>query len=76
MALFATHLFHIVISSLYIANPGPPSSGMDLGIHLVVGFHQMFNVIIRPVLFYSSVLLIRFTWLLGHRTNNNYGEVC
>ena len=50
MALFATHLLRIVISSLFIANPGlTPSSGIVLVIHLVIAFHQMLNVIIRFV---------------------------
>ena len=71
MALFAAHLARIVISPLLIMNPSP-SSGILLAFSLAVYFHQMLNVIIRSVHFYSFVLLITFTWL-GHRTNNNFG---
>ena len=59
MALFATHLVRIVISTLMEANTSP-SSGMLLAFALVVSFHQMLNVIIRSVHFYSLVLLITY----------------
>ena len=69
MALFAAHLGRIVLTPLYEVTQ---SSGIILAFNLVVDFHQMLNVIIRSVHFYSFVLLIIFTWL-GHRTNNYFG---
>ena len=66
MALFTIQLIRVVFTDV-------PAESTPIILNLVAVIHQMFNVIIRPVLFYSSVLLIRFTWLLGHRTNNNYG---
>ena len=74
MALFATHLVRIVTSALMEVNPASPSKGILIAFAFIVYFHQMLNVIIRSVQFYSFVLLITvtFTWL-GHRTNNNFG---
>ena len=50
MALFAIHLVRIVLTPLYEVNQ---SSGILLAFELVVSFHQMLNVIIRCVHFYS-----------------------
>ena len=69
MALFAAHLGRIVLTPLAEVNQ---SSGILIAYILVVSFHQMLNVIIRSVHFYSFVLLITFTWI-GHRTNNHFG---
>ena len=70
MALFAIHLVRIVLTSL-LAAKSSPASGINFVLIFVIAFHQMFNVIIRSVHFYSFVLLITFTWL-GHRTNNYF----
>ena len=70
MALFAIHLVRVVFSTLLYANPS--SECIVLVFDLVVYFHQMLNVIIRSVHFYSFVLLITFTWI-GYRTNNYFG---
>ena len=82
MALFAAHLARIVISILMevpIINPSWSQSlaisidmRLNLAFALIVSFHQMLDVIISSVHFYSVTLLIIFTWL-GHRTNNNFG---
>ena len=72
MALFATHLARIVLTILSGDPNAPNSSDVLLGFDLIVPFHQMINVIISSVYFYSFVLLITFIWL-GHRTNNNFG---
>ena len=75
MALFATHLVRIVFTLLLATEH---YSILDTGFTyevafpFIVSFHQMLNVIISSVLFYSFVLLMTFTWL-GHRTNNNSG---
>ena len=71
MALFAAHLGRIVLTCLLEVNPSP-SYDLLFAYDLVVSFHQMLNVIIGSVHFYSFVLLITFTWL-GHRTNNHFG---
>ena len=70
MALFAIHLVRIVFTSLF--KTYYPSNGIVLAFTSVVYFHQMLNVIIRSVHFYSFVLLISFTWL-GHRADINFG---
>ena len=59
MVLFATQLVRIVISTMLYAYP---NSSMVLAFGLVVYFHQMLNVIIRSVHFYSFVLLITVTF--------------
>ena len=64
MALFAAHLGRIVISLLY---EGTESIGIALAYGLVVSFHQMLNVIIRSVHFYSFVLLTTFTCRASHQ---------
>ena len=64
MALFAIHLVRIVLTPLYeawAAIKAPEPSGINLAFDLAVVFHQMLNVIIRSVHFYSFVLLITFT---------------
>ena len=71
MTLFATHLVRIVLTCLMEVNPSS-SNGFLFALNLAIVFHQMFNVIIRSVHFYSFVLLITFPWL-GHRTNNHFG---
>ena len=78
MALLAAHLVRIVITILWEVTKQFQSYTFDTGMRLElaftlsVSFHQMLNVIIRSVHFYSFVLLITSTWL-GHRTNNNIG---
>ena len=79
MALFAAHLARIVVTILQevftssIATFSIATTyRLTLAFGLIVSFHQMLNVIISSVHFYSFVLLISFTWL-GHRTNNNIG---
>ena len=72
MALFAIQLVRVV---LYILIPNIPgvSNNFQISSYLVMGIHQMFNVIIKSVHFYFFfVLLITFAWL-GHRTNINFG---
>ena len=61
MALFATHLVRIVLTSLFQVNPHP-SKGIVLAFDLVVSFQRMLNVIIRSIHFYSFVLLITVTF--------------
>ena len=73
MALFVAHLGRILVTILQ----GMPyniatHSHLDIAFPFIVSFHQMLNVIISSVHFYSFVLLITFTWL-EHRTNNNIG---
>ena len=70
MALFATQLVRIVMSILDKRDGNPTNFGVAFD--LIVVFHQMVNVIISSVHFYTFVLLITSTWL-GHRTNNNIG---
>ena len=73
MALFAAHLARILITILEGVLQSitmAASFDINLAFTLIVSFHQMLNVIISSVHFYSFVLLITFTWL-GHRTNNN-----
>ena len=76
MALFAAHLARIVITILLeteMQNYNLATySNFKIAFPFIVSFHQMLNVIISSVHFYSFVLLISFTWL-GHRTNNNIG---
>ena len=60
----------IVISILDEVDGNP--TNFNLAFELIVVFHQMVNMIISSVHFYSFVLLITITWL-GHRTNNNIG---
>ena len=74
MALFAAHLARILVTILLEMQnyTFATYSNLDIAFPLIVSFHQMLNVIISSVHFYSFVLLISFTWL-GHRTNNNIG---
>ena len=57
MALFAAHLVRIVLTCLFKVNPSP-SIGFLFAFNLAIVFHQILNVIIRSVHFYSFVLLI------------------
>ena len=75
MALFAAHLARILItilSELLSSYTVDTITRLEFAYTLIASFHQMLNVIISSVHFYSFVLLITFT-LLGHRTNNNSG---
>ena len=75
MVLFAAHLVRIVFTILPEVFPSytpATQAALNLAFTLIVSFHQMLNVILSFVHFYSFVLLITFTWL-GHRTNNNIG---
>ena len=76
MALFAAHLARILITILSEVLQSYTLATaifrLNLAFTLIVSFHQVLNVIISSVHFYSFVLLITFTWL-GHRTNNNFG---
>ena len=76
MALFAAHLVRIVVTILpeVVQNSTLASvaTRLDISFAFMVSFHQMLNVIISSIHFYTFVLLITFTWL-GHRTNNNIG---
>ena len=67
MALFAVQLVRVVLSCL------PLNTSTILAFNLTIGINQMFNVIIISVHSSSFILLITLTWLLGHRTNNNFG---
>ena len=73
MALFAIQLVRFVLSTLL---PGEaeagPATAFRLTFEIVVGIHEMFNVIIKSIYFYFFCFMT-FTWL-GHRTNNNFGE--
>ena len=68
MALFAAHLVCIVISTLLDENPFP-SSGMLLAFFLVVYFHQILNVIITSIHFYSFLLLITVTFTFARASH-------
>ena len=71
MALFAIQLVRVVLISLSAVQTSV--SIVDSALNLVIGIHEMLNVIIISVYFYLFlVLLITFTWL-GHHTNNNLG---
>ena len=76
MALFAIQLVRVVITSLVdqeLAGEVPLS--LTLALDVVIFIHQMLNVIIRSVYFLFILFLLKtnFTWLLGHRTNDNFG---
>ena len=66
MALFAIHLVRIVLTLLW-AYSMFTSGGFYLAFDLVVSFHQMLNVIINSVHFYSFVLLMTFTCRGSHQ---------
>ena len=69
MALFAIQLVRVVL--FILEESEMLSYNSQNSIYLVIGIHQMLNVIMRSVHFYLFFfLLITFTWL-GHRTNNN-----
>jgi hypothetical protein len=70
MALFAVQLVRFVISILEAQQP--EANALWAGLELVIGIHEMLNVIIRSVHSTTFVLLMTFT-SLGHRTNNNFG---
>ena len=79
MGLFAAHLARILTTILlemqsYVTSDTSELEflNLDFAFPFIIFFHQMFNVVISSVHFYSFVLLIIFTWL-GHRTNNNIG---
>ena len=50
MVLFAIQLLRVLLSSLYLADP---MENLLDGLDIVVSMHQMINVIIRSVYFYS-----------------------
>jgi hypothetical protein len=55
MALFAIQLIRVVLSSLVsqiASNDVTKPPGSVIGMEFVIGIHEMFNVIIRPVHFY------------------------
>ena len=64
MALFAAHLGRIVLICLLEVNQ---SNGLLFAYDLVVNFHQILNVMIRSVHFYSFVLLITFACRASHQ---------
>ena len=55
MALFATHLVRIVLTIVSLHPPVPNSFDILLGFDLIIPIHQMINVIISSVYFYSFV---------------------
>ena len=67
MALFAIQLVRVVLSIL--SNQG---NNFQISSYLVMGIHQMFNVIIKSVHFYFYYFTDNITWL-GHRNNINFG---
>ena len=69
MALFAIQLLRLVLQSL---PDTVQTSSTYIAVKIVVGVHEMVNVIIRSVHLYIFCFLITFTWL-GYRTNNNFG---
>jgi hypothetical protein len=73
MALFAVQLLRFVLYNLSV--PMPQSDSEEYTIfsatyEIFIVTNEVFNVIIRYSI--SFVLLITFTWLLGHHTNNNF----
>ena len=50
-----------------------PSQSLTIALEVVVPIHQALNVIIRSVRFTYFFLLITFTLLLGHCTDDNFG---
>ena len=72
MALFAVQLVRVVLTSLPEQHWQTEVNGPWGGLELVIGIHEMLNVIIRSVHSTTFVLLMTFTWL-GHRANNNFG---
>jgi hypothetical protein len=77
MALFVIQLVRVVLSSLLLTSHLQTTRSTSFGIALdsVIGMHEMLNVIIRSVHFYFFCFTDNFffTWLLGHRTDNNFG---
>ena len=54
MALFAIQLVRVVFTSLpEVQSNGPAPAGLDIASNLIIGMHQMCNVIIRSIHFYS-----------------------
>ena len=51
MALFAIQLVRVVLSSLVLGELSSELTGTDVGDKLVIGIHEMLNVIIRSVQF-------------------------
>jgi hypothetical protein len=78
MTLFAVQLVRVVLISLAEqqlelgTEVSGPTAGPLAGLYLVIGIHEMLNVIIRSLHSTTFVLLMTFTWL-GHRANNYFG---
>jgi hypothetical protein len=72
MALFAVQLVRVVVTSLMDQQRKSGVNGPWAALQLVIGMHEMLNVIIRSVHSTTFVLLMTFTWL-GHRADNNFG---
>ena len=66
MALFAIQLVRVVIISVIIGTAGqtPLLANLLTTSDLVIGIHQMLNVIINICSFYFIFLLMTFTYLL------------
>ena len=68
MALFAIQLVRVLFYIL------PSVQQHTIAGDLITGINEMFNVIIISTSFVFTDLLITFTWLLGHRTNNDFNN--
>ena len=53
MALFAIQLVHIVVTSLVEPQAVQTQPGLTFGLELVITIHEMLNVIIRSVPFFT-----------------------
>jgi hypothetical protein len=69
MTLFAIQLVRLVITCM----PGTPDFSL-IALNVITGINEMLNVIIILIcsFFTFFVLLITFSWLLGHYTDNNF----
>jgi hypothetical protein len=53
MALFAIQLVRVMLTILWAQTESTEFTGLEVGMKLVISIHQMLNVIIRSVHFYS-----------------------
>ena len=58
MVLFAIQLVRVVLTSLMMQTVFTDITGPLVGMELVIGIHEMFNVIIKLFLFYIFLLLM------------------
>ena len=58
MVLFAIQLVRVVLTSLMMQTVFTDITGPLVGMELVIGIHEMFNVIIKSFLFYIFLLLM------------------